>query len=322
MEQKNEEILVSIITLAYNHESYIRECLDGILMQKTSFKFELLIHDDASTDNTANIIREYEAKHSDIIKPIYQTENQYSKRVPIGSTYLYPRAKGKYIALCEGDDYWTDPYKLQKQVDILENNPEIGLVYSQVEAFDNNGDIGPYAGEVLDAKSLLYANGIVTLTTCFRKKMHLEYINDVKPERKNWLMGDYPMWIWFLYNSKAYFFKEVMGKYRILPNSASHSTNIDRVIAFEESVLDVRLFFINKYWKNERKLLKDVYTSITWYIIKLYIVNKRYKQAFDLFIYRFNKLKFRRKIQGLIMFSFPFVRNFIREKWAENIIQF
>ena len=96
--------LVSVCTLAYNHEPYIRECLDGILMQKTNFAFELLIHDDASTDGTADIIREYETKYPDIIKPIYQTENQYRKRIRINSTYNFPRAKGKYIALCEGDD--------------------------------------------------------------------------------------------------------------------------------------------------------------------------------------------------------------------------
>ena len=86
-------------------------------MQKTDFPFEILIHDDASTDGTADIIREYEAKYPDIIKPIYQTENQYSKGIKVSQVYQFPRAKGKYIALCEGDDYWTDPYKLQKQVD-------------------------------------------------------------------------------------------------------------------------------------------------------------------------------------------------------------
>lgn len=122
--EKTNDIVVTILTLAYNHEPYIRQCLDGIVMQQTNFKFELLIHDDASTDNTANIIREYAAKYPNIIKPIYQTENQYSQKVPIGCTYLYPRAQGKYIALCEGDDYWTDPLKLQKQVDFLESHPD------------------------------------------------------------------------------------------------------------------------------------------------------------------------------------------------------
>ncbi len=123
------EPLVSICTLAYNHEPYIRECLDGFLMQKTDFKFEVLIHDDASTDNTAKIIREYQEKYPDIIKPIYQTENQYWKNIGISRTYQYPRAKGKYIALCEGDDYWTDPYKLQKQVDFLEEHPDFSMCF-------------------------------------------------------------------------------------------------------------------------------------------------------------------------------------------------
>lgn len=124
METKNDEIKVSVITLAYNHEQYIGECINGIVSQQTNFKFELLINDDASTDNTANIIREYVNLYLHIIKPIYQSENQYSKKIPIGKTYLYPLAKGKYIALCEGDDYWIDPLKLQKQVDFMEAHPD------------------------------------------------------------------------------------------------------------------------------------------------------------------------------------------------------
>ena len=123
----NDEIMVSIVCNAYNHERYIRDALDGFLMQKTNFAYEILIHDDASTDKTADIIREYEAKYPDIIKPIYQTENQYSKNVRIDLIYQYPRVQGKYIAHCEGDDYWTDPQKLQKQVDALEQHPEIDM---------------------------------------------------------------------------------------------------------------------------------------------------------------------------------------------------
>lgn len=102
--------LVSICCLTFNHEPYIRECLDGFLMQKTNFPFEVLIHDDASTDHTADIIREYEVQYPNIIKPIYQNENQYSKGVRVTWTFQFPRAKGKYIAMCEGDDYWTAPF--------------------------------------------------------------------------------------------------------------------------------------------------------------------------------------------------------------------
>ena len=120
-----EKPLVSVICNAYNHELYIRDALKGFVTQKTDFPLEILIHDDASTDKTADIIREYEAQYPDLIKPIYQTENQYS-RGGIGK-FQFPRAVGKYIAFCEGDDYWTDPLKLQKQVDALEAHPEVDI---------------------------------------------------------------------------------------------------------------------------------------------------------------------------------------------------
>ena len=123
----NSDVEVSIICNAYNHGKYIRDALDGFVMQRTDFKYEVLIHDDASTDNTADIIREYEAKYPDIIKPIYQKENQYSKDVWITDVFQLRRSKGKYIALCEGDDYWTDPDKLQKQHDALESHPETDI---------------------------------------------------------------------------------------------------------------------------------------------------------------------------------------------------
>ena len=116
------EIMVSIVCNAYNHEKFIGKALQGFVMQKTNFKFEILIHDDASTDGTADIIRKYEEKYPDIVKPIYQTENQYSKKIGILKNYQYPRAKGKYIALCEGDDHWINENKLQKQIDFMEKN--------------------------------------------------------------------------------------------------------------------------------------------------------------------------------------------------------
>ena len=119
--------MVSICCLTYNHKNFIRKCIDGFISQKTTFQIEILIHDDASTDGTANIIKEYELKYPDLIKPIYQIENQYSKNMNISAMYQFPRVKGKYIAFCEGDDYWTDQYKLQRQVDFLEKNDTIAL---------------------------------------------------------------------------------------------------------------------------------------------------------------------------------------------------
>ncbi len=123
----SNDVEVSVICNAYNHGKYIRDALNGFVMQKTDFRYEVLVHDDASTDNTADIIREFEAKYPDIIKPIYQKENQYSKDVWITDVYQVRRSAGKYLAICEGDDYWTDPDKLQKQYDALESHPEIDI---------------------------------------------------------------------------------------------------------------------------------------------------------------------------------------------------
>ena len=120
----DDKILVSIRCLVYNHEPYLRQCLEGFVMQKTNFRFEAIVHDDASTDGSATIIREYAEKYPDIIKPIYETENQYSKRDGSLTRITNAACRGKYIAICEGDDYWIDPLKLQKQVDFLETHPD------------------------------------------------------------------------------------------------------------------------------------------------------------------------------------------------------
>ncbi len=130
-----EQPMVSIKCLVYNHAPYLRQCLDGFVMQKTNFRFEAIVHDDCSTDGSQEIIKEYAAKYPDIIKPIYETENQYSKHDGSLSRIINKHIRGKYIAHCEGDDYWTDPYKLQRQISYLKFHPEYvavaenGIIY-------------------------------------------------------------------------------------------------------------------------------------------------------------------------------------------------
>ncbi|HNB82335.1 MAG TPA: glycosyltransferase [Chitinophagaceae bacterium] len=126
-------MLVSVSCTTYNHAAYIRQCLDGILMQQCSFPFEIVIHDDASTDGTRNILEEYQQRFPDRFFPMYQSQNQYAlgKRGMM-ARYNFNRCRGKYIALCEGDDYWTDPYKLQKQIDFLEAHPEVNISMGKI----------------------------------------------------------------------------------------------------------------------------------------------------------------------------------------------
>jgi glycosyltransferase involved in cell wall biosynthesis len=134
-------ITVSICCLTYNHRPFIKECLEGFLIQKCNFKFEVLIYDDASTDGTSEIILEYQSKFPDIIKPIIQIENQYSKGVKVNSFYNFSRAKGKYIAICEGDDYWFDESKLQKQIDFLESNYDYTMCFHSSKVIQQVKDV-------------------------------------------------------------------------------------------------------------------------------------------------------------------------------------
>ena len=176
-EENSSNPLVSIDCRTYNHENFICETIDGFLMQKTTFPFEILIHDDASTDNTSNIIREYEKNYPDLIKPIYQIKNQYSINKRIITKIQNERAKGTYIAKCEGDDYWTDPYKLQKQVDFLEKNPEFSMCCTNFSVIDDKGNLIKETGwdkkkqnpEITHLQMLEYYTP-KTLTSVIRKK--------------------------------------------------------------------------------------------------------------------------------------------------------
>lgn len=138
----SRDILVSISCTTFNHAPYIQKCLQGFLMQKTTFAVEILIHDDASTDNTMELVNEMASLHSNTIHVVAQSENQYSKGVRgMMPRFNFPRARGKYIALCEGDDYWTDPLKLQKQVDFLEGNLDTVLCFHSVAILLPDGEM-------------------------------------------------------------------------------------------------------------------------------------------------------------------------------------
>lgn len=132
---------VSVLCATYNHEEYLRQTLDSFLNQKTDFPFEVLVNDDASTDSTGDIIREYAARYPEIIRPFYQKENLYSRRINLYDVVFFPACRGEYIAVCEGDDYWNDPEKLQLQVDWLDAHPEYSAcVHNSIGRFTDQPD--------------------------------------------------------------------------------------------------------------------------------------------------------------------------------------
>lgn len=245
--------VVSVISLTYNHAPYIRECLDGFLMQKTDFSFEVIIHDDASTDGTSDIVREYAGKYPDIIKPIIQTENQYSKHRDFNKIlkFCFDRCKGKYIAFCEGDDYWIDPLKLQKQVDFLEKNPEYGMVYSDFNIKNQStGRINKsifrtnhksYPKVYKDAGAFILKKGYVAPPSwLFRRSIHpFDSIKSVD--------GSFVYFTHFLATSKVYAFDDAMVTYRKLNESASHSNNIKKAVDRAKGLLQTQLCLIDVY---------------------------------------------------------------------------
>ena len=219
--------LISIQCLVYNHEPYLRQCLDGIVMQKTNFPFEAIVHDDASTDGSAAIIREYAEKYPDIIKPIYETENQYSKHD--GSIHRIMNAamhpESKYVAYCEGDDYWNDPDKLQIQVDFLESHPDFVICshdyicyYEDTHEFDKLSKWGKALGdnsgsddiEVYTLKTY-HKNWWTQPLTCVYRRGN--YRDEMKGKGYT-VIKDYNFYYYVLKHGKGALIKRLMGVYR------------------------------------------------------------------------------------------------------------
>ncbi|WP_341322791.1 glycosyltransferase [Solibacillus sp. FSL H8-0523] len=216
-----ETVVVSVHCLTYNHEKFIAEAIESFLMQKTNFKFEILIHDDASTDRTPEIIKEYELKYPGLIKPIFQTENQYSKRKSFNTLNLNNliRAKGKYIAVCEGDDYWIDPYKLQKQVDMMEKNPNCslcvhgGYIVTAAEKKVLLKNRPSKKDKVFTVDEVIEGGGGLFLTNSmvFRKNYGLETPEFLEKSP----VGDYPYVIHFSLLGEVCYIDELMSAYRL-----------------------------------------------------------------------------------------------------------
>lgn len=244
--------LLAIQCITYNQEPYIREALEGFVKQNTTFPFVAIVHDDASTDGTAKIIQEYAVRYPDIIKPIYETENQYSKRDGSLTRIMNDATNAtgaKYVAFCEGDDYWTDPLKLQRQVDFLEEHSDFGLCYTAIKQYSQtqNKVIGVWGGNSETLERLLRFNTIPTMSVVARGSLYRSYYSEIIPYKHGWKMGDYPLWLYLSQKSKVKFINHVTGVYRVLDNSASHSTSPETQSLFAKSVLEIQKYYLAKY---------------------------------------------------------------------------
>ena len=264
--------LVAIKCITYNQVPYIRQCLDGFIMQRTDFPFVAIVHDDCSTDGTDDIVREYAQRYPNIIKPIFETENQYSKGDGSLSrimTQACNNTGAKYIAMCEGDDYWTDPLKLQKQVDFLENHPECSCcVHEYKEWIENEKRFRPHQIKYLkdfNGKGLYfscsdYSKGVFftkTLTAVYRYSALIES-NYEKYKTK------FDMALFFALSTqgKIYLMNETMGVYRM--HDGGVTSDINRQKFYNYTI--PKLFSICEAEKSKNSQ-RFVYMSIREYPI-------------------------------------------------------
>lgn len=237
-----KEIMVSIECNSYNHENYIAEALDSMLMQKTDFAYEILVHDDASTDRTAEIIRSYEQKYPDIVKPIYQTENQYSKDIPF-ELFNGERALGKYTAVCEGDDYWTDPEKLQKQVDYMEAHPECSMCVHAAEKVSavtkkTVSTIRPSRRDkIYSVEEVIEGGGELFATNSIMYSRHK--IPEMPEFYLNATIGDYPLVICGALSGTVHYMDRNMAAYRVEVKGSWTDVQLTDISAKQKHLQDV-----------------------------------------------------------------------------------
>ncbi len=252
MEQSNIE--VSVVCLAYNHGKYIKRALDGFVSQKTSFSYEVIVHDDASYDDTQSIVLEYAERYPEIIKPVLQKENQYSQKNPIHKNFTAPIVRGKYVALCEGDDFWTDCNKLQKQYDVMESHGDCSMCVHKVQKVTEDGSFHPHSCpdfemeeqklNVADFLKLQPRYPFQTSSFFMRSDLWKELVNNPPIFRQVAGVGDEPMLLFMVTHGKIYYLKESMSCYRIF-SIGSYSYHLKRSV--ENKVRSVECMYNMMY---------------------------------------------------------------------------
>lgn len=281
--------LVSICCTTYNHSNFIKDSLVGFLIQETTFPFEIIIFDDASTDNTQKIIAEYIEKYPNLIRPFLQQDNLWQGKGICGTfTIAYPNARGKYIALCEGDDYWINPYKLQKQVDLLDKHPECSICFHNVtEIYEDKSQEPynyncPYQKQILDIEDLLAGNFAYTCTAMFRSSLFSKH------KFPDWYLrpglveaGDYPLWIFNAEHGKILYIHEVMGVYR--RHSGGFWSSKDKIHQLKNTIKNNQ--YINRYLKfNYEDIIKAKISHFYYEIALEFHKNSDFLQATKYFV--------------------------------------
>ncbi|PIY68584.1 hypothetical protein COY90_05200, partial [Candidatus Roizmanbacteria bacterium CG_4_10_14_0_8_um_filter_39_9] len=269
---------VSILCLAYNQERFIKQTLNSFFMQKTNFDFEVIIHDDASTDNTVTIIKKYQKKYPGKIKAVFQKENQFSKGVcNIMIKFLLPNAQGTYIALCEGDDYFTDQYKLQRQIDFLDKHPDYAVCFHPVKVFFENNkkrdSVFPKPSDhhANTIEELLKRNYIQTNSVMYRRQSYTALT------KVNILPGDWYLHLYHAQFGKIGYINTIMAAYRRHSGGIwwSSYNHYDQLIKKHGIALMTMHFEVLKLYGENEKYKSIIYGNIEETFSQLILIDRK-----------------------------------------------
>jgi glycosyltransferase involved in cell wall biosynthesis len=272
--------LLSVVCIVYNQENYLRETIESFLNQDVNFFVEILIHDDASTDNTPNIIKEYEVKYPYIIKPVFEEINQYSINGFSFSFDELKRANGIYIALCEGDDYWIDSYKLQKQINYLEQNKDCSLCFHSSKNLIDNKYFSIQRPKIITSDNKFSMKHAILFDGSFMATNSMVFVNECIKNIPTWIIkapiGDWPLTLLLASKGQIGYIDDIMSVYRVMSigSWSSKMKNRSKLINHYKSLLKMLSEFDN--WSNYRfykyVLVKKIY-YFTILLLNIFIRN-------------------------------------------------
>jgi glycosyltransferase involved in cell wall biosynthesis len=237
------ERVFSVAVITYNQEAYISQTLESILSQEHGYSFEIVVGEDCSTDGTRAVLLDYKLKYQDTIKLLLNKKNMGIT----GNYYnVLKNCTGKYIMQCAGDDYWL-PGKVALQIPFMENNPNIGMCYTKAKNIYQGKKIlgkGEWGGKSTAFAELIKKNVVPAVTMGFRAELLWQYMQEIQPEKRNWLIEDYPEILWFSLRSKISFIDKVMAGYRVVSDSAVHTNDIAKLERLNISTRDIKRFFL------------------------------------------------------------------------------
>jgi len=307
--------------ITYNHEKYIRDAMEGVLMQKTNFDFELVVANDCSPDNTDNIITQILNNHPKVDRIKYFRHKKNMGPMP-NFIFALNQCTGKYIVLCEGDDYWTDPYKLQKQVEFLEANEDYTVCFHLVENFYQNNEKPSciFPPQKLQKREysiydLVKENFINTCSVMYRWQFYDKSLPGWFSEH---LIGDYPLHFLHATRGKIGMIPEVMARYRIHEGGIWSSIKEKFVVKRMRDIISMYNDF-NAY--TDGKYRKDINERIYCYernLVHRYINDNLFSKAIELFIMRKERISLKDQFRFYFHYYFPNLYSFLRN--IKNVI--